>query len=48
MNCLGLILCDFFQEVFDGLKFSIMLKMSCKEGFNVPQREIIKEMPCAS
>lgn len=36
---LALLLCDFFEEFFNGLKFSIVLKMSGKEGFNVPERE---------
>lgn len=48
MDCLGLILCDVSEEFFNGPKFSIMLKMSCKKGFNgfnVPEREINKEMP---
>lgn len=48
MDCLGLILCDFSEEFFNGLEFSIMLKMSCEEGFNVPEREINKEIPSAS
>lgn len=45
MDSLGLILCDVSEEFFNGPKFSIMLKMSCKKGFNVPEREINKEMP---
>lgn len=39
VGCLGLLLCDLSEEFFNGLKFSIMLKMSCKEAFNVPERE---------
>lgn len=39
VDCLGLILCYFSERFFNGLKFSIMLKMSCKEGFNIPEGE---------